>query len=159
MEKLLGCGPGLLISCSVLPGLSLFLPWHFPGTYCPTPGPCGMEMGSPQTRTAAGSEQVFAPDARGKELEETRWPGRPFCLLDPNMFPKQREPCEGSLPEWETATLIVCLAPAGCPPCPHQHPSFLSESVKLTNPKEPQSELDLGKIQSLLAINIPLQDA
>ena len=26
MEKLLGCGPGLLISCSVLPDLSPFLP-------------------------------------------------------------------------------------------------------------------------------------
>lgn len=99
MEKLLGCGPGLLISCSVLPDLSLFLALAPSWDLLSYPGALwdgeGIPPDQPRSRLGAG----LCARCPGEEPGETSWPGRHFCLLDPNMFPKQREPCEGSVPE------------------------------------------------------------
>lgn len=158
MEKLLGRGSGLLISCSVVPDFPPVLPSTPLGHIVQCRDTLGRDRGFLGTGTSTSepaSDQAFCPWPRGGAGEKPTAQVATFaCLTLPcfqNRGGPEKAPCQSGeqLPS-------LCASPCRRRPPPA---SVRSESVKITNPKKLQSELYLGKFQSILAINIPLQDA
>lgn len=125
MEKLLGCGPGLLISCSGLPRLSPSLPQHLPGT-------CG-----PPWRDTLGNERhPLAPDPHsrlrpgllvpfpGEERPQTPLPRSPLLAsLTLTCFPNRGSPEKAPCQSWKQ---LPSLSASPCRPRSPFLPPLLS---------------------------------
>lgn len=111
-------------------------------------------------RRAPRAETPDLPARSDQERNEEKptASGHYSCLLDPFSVSRTEEALRRLFARVGKQLPSLSASPCGLRSPPSLR-CFLSESVKITNPKELQSELYLGKMQSILAINIPLQDA